>query len=103
MMLKELKLKVPVDNPLIYVTGLANKLNIGRLTELKAVEILEEAKKRRALMGKDPRGVAAAALYLASELRGERVVQRKVSKAAETTEVTLRNRYRGLKQALSIV
>ena len=103
MMLKELNLKVPVDNPLIYVTGLANKLNIGRQTELKAIDILTEAKRLRALAGKDPRGVAAAALYLASELRGERVVQRKVSKAAETTEVTLRNRYRGLKKALSIV
>ena len=103
MMLTELKLKVPVDNPLMYVPGLANKLGIGRQTEMKALEILAEAKKLRALAGKDPRGVAAAALYLASELRGERVVQRRVSKAAETTEVTLRNRYRGLKKALSIV
>jgi len=103
MMLTKLDLKVPVDNPLMYVSGLAHKLGINRRTELKAVEILVEAKKKHALAGKDPRGVAAAALYLASELRGERVVQRKVSKAAETTEVTLRNRYRGLKKALCIV
>jgi len=103
MLLRELGLKIPLDNPLMYVSKLAHILEIPRQTELHAIEILGEAKKVHALTGKDPRGVAAAALYLASELAGERVVQRRVAKAAETTEVTLRNRYRGLKKALSIV
>ena len=103
LLLKELELRPPIDNSLKYVSKLAHKLEIPRQTERLAIEILEEATAKRALAGKDPRGVAAAALYLASELNGERVVQRKVAKAAQTTEVTLRNRYRGLKKALSIV
>ncbi len=103
MLLTKLGLKVPIDNPLMYVSKLAHSLEIPRPTELHAVDILTEAKTKHALTGKDPRGVAAAALYLASELAGERVVQRRVAKAAETTEVTLRNRYRGLKKALNIV
>ena len=103
LLLKELDLKPPVDDPLKYVSMLASLLDINRVTERKAIEILEEATKKRALTGKDPRGVAAAALYLASELQGEKIVQRNVAKAAETTEVTLRNRYRGLKKALNIV
>ena len=103
LLLKELDLKPPLDNPFKYVSKLANVLEIPRQTERRAIGILEEATAKRALVGKDPRGVAAAALYLASELNGERVVQRRVARAAETTEVTLRNRYRGLKKALSIV
>ena len=103
LLLQALELKPPIDDPLKYVSKLAHKLEITRPTERHAITILEEAQAKRALIGKDPRGVAAAALYLAAELNGERVVQRRVAKAAETTEVTLRNRYRGLKQALSIV
>jgi len=103
LLLKELNLKPPLDDPLKYVSKLAHSLGIPRPTERRAITILEEAKSKRALVGKDPRGVAAAALYLASELNGEKIVQRNVAKAAETTEVTLRNRYRGLKKALSIV
>lgn len=103
MLLVELNLKPPIDKPLKYVPELAHVLNIPRPTEMKAIQLLRDADNGKALVGKDPRGVAAAALYLASELNGERIVQRLVAKAAETTEVTLRNRYRGLKKALSIV
>lgn len=103
LLLSELHLKPPIDSPFKYVSNLASTLEISRPTERQAITILEQARKRKALTGKDPRGLAAAALYLACELRGERVVQRNVAKAAETTEVTLRNRYRGLKKALGIV
>jgi transcription initiation factor TFIIB len=102
MLLEELNLRPPVDGPLKYVPRLAAKLNIPRTTERKAVEILVKAGAKKVLSGKDPRGVAAAALYLASELNGEKVVQSTIARAAETTEVTLRNRYRGLKKALNI-
>lgn len=102
LLLKELMLKVPIDDPLMYVSKLAHSLEISRQTELRSIEILNEGKTVRALTGKDPRGMAAAALYLASELNGERVIQRNIAKEADITEVTLRNRYRGLKKALSI-
>jgi len=101
-LIKELGLKPPIDKPLKYVSMLASKLCISRPTELKAIEILKKAGEKKALSGKDPRGVAAAALYLASELNGEKVVQSTIAKVAETAEVTLRNRYRGLKKALNL-
>lgn len=102
-LLKELNIKTPLDSPVKYIPSIASRLDIPAQTERKACDLLQAAKKRKALMGKDPRGVAAAALYLASELNGEKIVQRNVAKVAETTEVTLRNRYRGLKKALNIV
>jgi transcription initiation factor TFIIB len=103
LLLTELDLKPPIDSPFKYVSVLAHDLEISRPTERRAVTLLEEAKAKKGLIGKDPRGLAAAALYLACELNGERVVQRRVAKRAETTEVTLRNRYRGLKKVLGIV
>lgn len=103
MIIEELSLKPPIDKPQKYIPELAQNLEIPRQTEIKANEILRDAGREKALVGKDPRGIAAAALYLASELCGERVVQSKIAKAAKTTEVTLRTRYRGLKEALNIV
>jgi transcription initiation factor TFIIB len=50
-----------------------------------------------ALVGKDPRGMAAAALYMACKANEENVIQKDIAYAAGTTEVTLRNRLRDLK------
>lgn len=97
---KELKLKPPVDGPFKFIPSIAAKLEIKQPTEQLAVSILRKADETKALTGKDPRGLAAAALYMACQETKEKRVQRVIAKAAGTTEVTLRNRYRGLKQAL---
>ena len=47
-------------------------------------------------------GLAGAALYIASHLEGEGKSQPTVAKAAEVTEVTLRNRYKSLKSSLKL-
>ena len=64
------------------------------------MEILRKGDEAKALMGKDPRGLAAAALYMACQENNDKRVQRVIAEAAETTEVTLRNRYKGLKEAI---
>ena len=97
---KELGLKPPVDGPFKFIPSIAAKLEIEQPTEQLAVRILRKADENKALTGKDPRGLAAAALYMACQETHEKRVQRVIAKAAGTTEVTLRNRYRGLKQAL---
>lgn len=99
-LLKELNIKPPVDNPQKYIPKLASTLEISRPIERIATEILVLAKGTPALTGKDPRGVAGAALYYALEISGERMVQRRIAEASDTTEVTLRNRYRELKKVL---
>lgn len=100
LLLKELDLKPPVDGPFKFVPGIASKLKVRQPTEILAVEILRKADKKKALTGKDPRGLAAAALYMACQENNDRRVQREIAQAAGTTEVTLRNRYRGLKEVL---
>jgi transcription initiation factor TFIIB len=97
---KELQLKPPVDGPFKFIPSIAAKLEVKQPTEQLAIRILRKADENKALTGKDPRGLAAAALYMACQETREKRVQRVIAKAAGTTEVTLRNRYRGLKQAL---
>ena len=73
------------------------------ITERQAIEILRRAKERQGLSGKDPRGVAAAALYMACVEKGDKRIQKEIAAAAGTTEVTLRNRLRGLEDTLQEV
>ena len=49
-----------------------------------------------------PMGLAAAALYLACVKNGEDKTQRDIAEAANVTEVTIRNRYKGLKDSFTI-
>ncbi|MBQ04805.1 transcription initiation factor IIB [Candidatus Bathyarchaeota archaeon] len=97
---RQLKLKMPIDDPMKFVSGIASKLNLKPDTERFAVDILMRAKERRGLSGKDPRGIAAAALYMACIEMDDKKIQKEVASAAGTTEVTLRNRLKGLEVTL---
>src|SRR5438128_12348048 len=47
-------------------------------------------------------GLAAAALYVACVLENEKKTQKEIAEIANVTEVTVRNRYKGLKDALGL-
>jgi len=96
LMLREMDLKMPIDDPMKFVPSIASKLNLRRDTETHAIEILRKARKLHGLSGKEPRGIAAASLYKACLENNDRRVQKEVAEAAGTTEVTLRNRLRGI-------
>lgn len=100
LLIREMKLKMPVDDPMKFIPSIASKLNLRRDTEQYAIDILRRAKDRHGLTGKDPRGVAAAALYMACIDNNDKRIQKDVAEAAGTTEVTLRNRLRGLEATL---
>jgi transcription initiation factor TFIIB len=44
----------------------------------------------------------AASLYVGCVLEGEKMTQKEIAEAANVTEVTVRNRYKGLKEALNL-
>ena len=100
LLIREMKLKMPVDDPMKFIPSIASKLNLRRDTEQYAIDILRRAQKRQELTGKDPRGVAAAALYMACIDNNDKRIQKDIAEAAGTTEVTLRNRLRGLEATL---
>ena len=102
LLLRELNLKMPVVNPIKCVARIASKASLSEKTKRDASKILKTAEEMKISAGKDPMGLAAAALYVACVTNGESKTQRDVAEAAGVTEVTIRNRYKGLKIALNL-
>ena len=97
---RELDLKVPVADPINGVARIASTAGLGEKTRRKAVELLKKAKKIGMVAGKDPMGLAAAALYLSCIADGGSTTQKNISDASGVTEVTIRNRCSGLKSLM---
>ncbi|MFQ6025368.1 MAG: transcription initiation factor IIB family protein [Nitrosopumilaceae archaeon] len=102
LLLRELDLKMPVVDPVKGIARIASQAGLSEKTKRKALKILNEAIKIEISSGKDPMGLAAASLYLACVIVGENKTQRDVAEAAGVTEVTIRNRYKGLKDSLKL-
>ena len=103
LLLKSLTIKMPVVDPVSCVAKIASsKLKISEKSKRYAVKILKEATEKHLASGKDPMGLAASALYLACVKNGEDVTQRDIAQAADVTEVTIRNRYKGLKDMQTV-
>jgi transcription initiation factor TFIIB len=100
-LIRQLNLKLPVDDPMKFIPKIATELDISREADKLSIRILKEAKERMVLAGKDPMGMAAAALYMACRASDERLTQKAIAEAADTTEVTLRNRLRDLKDLVA--
>jgi len=93
----ELELKMPVVDSIQCIARISSKLKISEKTKRYAIKVLQEAQERKESAGKDPMGLAATALYLSCVQNGVSITQRDLAEAAGVTEVTIRNRYKGLK------
>jgi transcription initiation factor TFIIB len=102
LLLNELDLKMPIADASRSVSKIASKAGLSERTKRRAQEILARARQHEISAGKDPMGLAASALYVASVLEGEEKTQKEIAAAAAVTEVTIRNRYKGLTTALGI-
>ena len=98
----KLDLRVPVADPVKCLARIASKAGIQEKTKRRAVDILKRTIETNGAAGKDPMGLAASALYVASVMENESITQKDLAEAAGVTEVTIRNRYRGLKTAMKI-
>ncbi|WP_456365900.1 transcription initiation factor IIB [Thermococcus sp.] len=101
-MARGLNLNLRPTSPVDYVDRFGDALNVSAKSKKLAKDILHEAIGRGITSGKGPTGLAAAALYIASLLNGERKTQREVAEVANVTEVTVRNRYKELVDKLDI-
>ena len=93
----ELELKMPVVDSVQCISRISSKLNLTEKTKRYAVKVLQEAQETKESAGKDPMGLAATALYVSCIKNGESVTQRDLAEASGVTEVTIRNRFKGLK------
>jgi transcription initiation factor TFIIB len=95
-------LNVPLPSAKDLIPRLSSDLFLKGRTVKKATEIIKEAKERYITMGKDPGGIAGAALYIAGILEDDRRTQREIANVSRVTEVTIRNRYKELVRVLGI-
>jgi len=102
LLLRELDIQMPLADPLTYISKIAERTGISGKTQGLAIHILRQARKKRASAGKDPMGLAAAALYIACLQSDEKKTQKDIAEAAGVTEVTVRNRYKTLKRQLNL-
>jgi transcription initiation factor TFIIB len=102
LLLSQLDLHMPIADARTYVSKIAEKTGISGKTQGAAIGILREARCKRAAAGKDPMGLAAAALYIACLQKNEKKTQKDIAEAAGVTEVTVRNRYKTLKKQLDL-
>jgi len=102
LLFRELELKMPVVDPVKGVARIASIAGLSEKCKRKAIVMLNKAKKVGAVAGKDPMGIAAAALYLSCISIGETKSQKDISQASGVTEVTIRNRCAGLRKIVDI-
>jgi len=102
LLIRETPVKVPLPNAIDFVPRIGETLKLSTRTIREAINILREAQKLGITAGKDPAGLAAAAIYIASLRSGEVRTQKEVAQAAQVTEVTVRNRYKELAKKLKI-
>jgi len=99
---RELGINILPSNPADYIARFASSLKLSAESQSRAVEILDMAQEKELTSGRGPTGIAAAALYVAALIHGEKRTQREVADVAGVTEVTIRNRYKELLEELNL-
>ena len=102
LLLQKLDFHMPISDPLTYVSKIAEKTGISGKVQGAAIAILRDAREKRFSAGKEPMGLAAAALYIACLQNAEKITQKDIAEASGVTEVTVRNRYKALVKQLHI-
>jgi transcription initiation factor TFIIB len=102
LVLRNVPIKVPIPSATDLMPRISADLALDGKTVRCAMDIISQARHRGLTAGKDPGGLAAAALYIAGIIENDRRTQREIAEASNVTEVTVRNRYKDLAQSLEI-
>ncbi|MCJ2555433.1 MAG: transcription initiation factor IIB [Candidatus Thermoplasmatota archaeon] len=97
---RALGLKLLPQSPRDYIPRFCNKLGLDMEVQRKALDILDAVEREELASGVAPSGVAAATIYIAAMLNGRPCTQKDVAEVAGVTEVTIRNRYKAISEAL---
>jgi len=99
---RELRLKLIPTSPKDYISRFCSELKLSGEVQAKSGELLKLIAEKELASGRGPTGMAAAVLYIASVVCGERRTQREVADVAGVTEVTIRNRYKEIIKKLDL-
>lgn len=90
---RELELEISPTDPSAFIGRLASKVDCQPATEQRARQLIKTATEEGVHSGKHPVGIAAGALYAAVKLSDEEIRQVDISRAADVSKMTIRNRY----------
>jgi transcription initiation factor TFIIB len=102
LILRELSLQMPVLHGPDYVTLIANRLDLSERTKREALRIYTSVQQNRISLGKNPRALAGAVIYLASQNCNEFLRQVEICQVADISTVSLRKRCKEIKATLGI-
>ncbi|MFW9964507.1 MAG: transcription initiation factor IIB [Candidatus Sifarchaeia archaeon] len=102
LIVSRVNINVPLASAKDLIPRLSSDLFLKGRTVKKATEIIKNAEERFVTIGKDPGGIAGAALYIAGILEEDKRTQREIANVSRVTEVTIRNRYKELVRVLGI-
>jgi transcription initiation factor TFIIB len=102
LVLRYVDIRVPIPSANDLMPRISADLSLDGRTVQTAMNIINKARERGITAGKDPGGLAAAALYIAGIIEDDRRTQREIAEASNVTEVTVRNRYKDLANNLQI-
>ena len=100
LILRELSLQMPVLHGLDYVTLISNRLNLSEKTKREGLRIYSEVQLNRISIGKNPRALAGAVIYLASQSCNEFLRQVEICQVADISTVSLRKRCKEIKSTI---
>ena len=101
-LIKSLDLKLQPFDSSEFITRISEEARISEKTRRDALNILSKAMEKEISAGKNPLGLAAAALYVSCLVNKEKKNQEVIAKAAGITAVTIRNRSISLRKELGI-
>ena len=101
-LIRELNLKAPNTEPSALIPKYVAKLNLNQEIERITYKIVNTFSSNFSTSGKDPKGIVAGAIYLASKILGLELTQKEIADKVGVTEVTLRSRYKELSKKLNI-
>jgi transcription initiation factor TFIIB len=103
LVMRELGISSSVVDPMKCIIRVANAAQMNERTTRHAFKMMSELLRKKTLTaGKDPMGLAASILYIASKETGETKTQMDMARASGVTEVTIRNRIRALVKDLNL-
>ena len=101
-LIREFNLKSPSTDPVSLIPRYINDLGLDSEIEQLTTKILNSYRAKFSISGKDPKGLCAGAIYLASRMKNKDLTQQQIVNSVGVTEVTLRSRYKELKNKLKI-
>jgi transcription initiation factor TFIIB len=101
-LVREVGLKLLPQNPRDYIPRFCNRLGLDMEVQRVAKDILALVEREELASGVAPSGVAAATIYIAATKCNKPVTQKEVAEVAGVTEVTIRNRYKQIAEAMGI-